>query len=270
MLRSIELTTTVLSRLDPDPVEIVNADGKSAFLLTCEHAGRAVPVSLGDLGIDAAEMDRHIAYDVGAEGLSRQMASMLDAPLIVQRYSRLVVDCNRPSAAPDCFPEVSDSTIIPANVGLSERERRRRLDEIHRPFHGTVGQLLDRRAAARRLTILVAVHSFTSRLVGGSDRPWQLGVLSNRDSSFAERFLIAFRRANPDMQAAHNEPYVVDDTSDYTIPVHGEARGLPHVLLEIRNDLIADAAGQGRLAGLIAACLNSLTSTILKELPDGR
>ena len=113
MLRSIESTTTVLSRLDPDPVEIVNADGKSAFLLTCEHAGRAVPVSLGDLGIDAAEMDRHIAYDVGAEGLSRQMASMLDAPLIVQRYSRLVVDCNRPSAAPDCFPEVSDGTIIP-------------------------------------------------------------------------------------------------------------------------------------------------------------
>jgi predicted N-formylglutamate amidohydrolase len=238
---------------------MVNAGGHSRFVLSCEHAGRAVPASLGDLGVKPTEMGGHIAYDIGAEGLSRRLSSLLDAPLVLQRYSRLVVDCNRPFAARDCFPEVSDGTLVPGNAGLTKDDRLRRFHEIHQPFHDAMAQVLDRRAAAGSRTILVAVHSFTPRLVGGPLRPWQLGVLWNRDRSFAERFLSAFQMQNPGIPSAHNQPYVVDDLADYTIPVHGEARGLPHILLEIRNDLIADEGGQARWANLVAEALGAAT-----------
>lgn len=247
----------VLSPDDPEPVEVVNPDGNSKFFLTCEHAGRTVPARLGDLGIPAAEMDRHIAYDVGAEALSRHLSVLLDAPLVLQRYSRLVVDCNRPFEAADCIPEVSDGTRVPANVGLDLEARRQRFEAIHRPFHRAVAQLLDTRAVAENPTILVSAHSFTPRLVGGAPRPWFVGALSNRDAGFADAFLSALRSAHPDIPCAHNEPYVVDDQSDYTIPVHAEARGLPHVLLEIRNDLISDHGGQQRWASLVADILTA-------------
>lgn len=245
----------VLSPLDPPPVEVVNADGRADFVLVCEHAGTIVPKRLADLGLAAADMLRHIAYDIGAEGVARALAAQLEAPLFVQPFSRLVVDCNRPFDAPDCIPEVSDGTTVPGNQRLSERDRRQRYAEIHEPFHREVALLLDRRAAEGSPTTLVAVHSFTPRLAGGPERPWQLGVLSNRDASFAKRFLAAFQGRNPAAMLAHNEPYLVDDMSDFTIPVHGEARGLPHLLLEIRNDLIGDAEGQHAWAALIAETL---------------
>lgn len=255
MLRTSEIPTSVLSAGDPQPVEVVNADGASPFVLTCEHAGRAIPASLGDLGVAPADMDRHIAWDVGAERVSRLLSERLDAPLVVQRFSRLVVDCNRPFDAPDLIPEVSDGTPVPANVGLTEVERRQRFEQIHQPFHAALSRLLDRRAAEGEPAILVAVHSFTPQLRGGPQRPWSLGVLSNRDDTFADPFLDVFQARHPDMISAHNEPYFVDDMNDYTIPVHGEGRGLPHVLLEIRNDLIGHAEGQARWAALVADAL---------------
>ncbi|MDW6026135.1 N-formylglutamate amidohydrolase [Mesorhizobium sp. BAC0120] len=268
MLQPSETPTTLLSERDPQPVETVNADGSSPFVLSCEHAGRVIPERLGDLGVGQADMDRHIAWDVGADGLSRRLSALLDAPLVLQRYSRLVVDCNRPIEAPDCFPEQSDSTPVPGNIRLTELERRRRFDEIHQPFHRELAQLLDRRVALQSPTILVAVHSFTPRLVGGPDRPWHLGALSNRDGSFTERFLAAFRARNRDVPSAHNEPYVVDDRTDYTIPVHGEARGIPHLLLEIRNDLIAAAEGQDIWAARLADALVA-AKTEKREDTDG-
>jgi predicted N-formylglutamate amidohydrolase len=261
MLQPSETPTTLLSQRDPQPVETVCADGRAPFVLTCEHAGRTIPASLGDLGVGQADMDRHIAWDVGAEGLSRRLSALLDAPLVLQRYSRLVVDCNRPFEAQDCFPEQSDGTPVPGNMRLTEPERRRRFNEIHRPFHRALSALLDQRAGLKSPTILVAVHSFTPRLVGGPDRPWHVGALSNRDGSFAERFLAAFRTRNPDAPSAHNEPYVVEDRTDYTIPAHGEARGIPHLLLEIRNDLIADAEGQHDWAARLAEALVAANRT---------
>src|SRR5689334_6976902 len=127
MLQPSKTPMTLLTPRDPQPVQTVNAGGRSPFVLTCEHAGRAVPESLGDLGgVAQADMDRHIAWDVGAEGLSKRLSTLLDAPLVLQRYSRLVVDCNRPFAAPDCFPPESDGTPIPANVGLTQGERQQR------------------------------------------------------------------------------------------------------------------------------------------------
>ena len=244
-----------MSPSDPRPVEMINLDGRASFVLVCEHAGIAIPERLDDLGLPAAEMLRHIAYDIGAEAMARQLARLLDAPLFLQRYSRLVVDCNRPFDAPDCIPEVSDGTIIPGNQRQAEPDRLRRFTEIHQPFHRELTLFLDRRAAADSPTTLVAVHSFTPRLREGPERPWKLGVLSNRDGSFAARFLSAFQRRNPTVRSAQNQPYVVDDRSDYTIPVHGEGRGLPHLLLEIRNDLVSDAEGQTTWAALVAETL---------------
>lgn len=234
-------------------------------MLVCEHAGTAIPKRLDRLGLPAAELQRHIAYDIGAEGVARQLAEALDAPLFLQRYSRLVIDCNRPFDAADCIPEVSDQTVVPANLRLAERERRQRYIEIHQPFHRELAEFLDRRAATGRPTTLVAVHSFTPRLMNGPERPWNIGVLSNRDRSFAERFLSSFQAGNPTLTSAHNQPYVVDDRSDYTIPVHGEARGLPHLLLEIRNDLIGEAEGQSKWASLIGEALIA-ANTQAKEI----
>jgi predicted N-formylglutamate amidohydrolase len=267
MLQHSNKVTKVLSPRDPEPVELVNAGGASPFVLSCEHAGRAIPESLGDLGVAPQEMERHIAYDVGAEGVSRRLSQMLDAPLVLQRYSRLVVDCNRPFDAPDCMPAVSDGTAVPVNAKLGNAARERRFVEIHQPFHEALASLLDRRTEAGQQSVLVSVHSFTPRLLGGPDRPWELGVLSNRDGSFASRFLAVFKTANPGIVSAHNEPYVVDDVSDYTIPVHGEQRGLPHLLLEIRNDLIADEPGQAHWARLVG---ETLLAANRKGNKDGR
>jgi predicted N-formylglutamate amidohydrolase len=250
---------TLLDQSDPDPVEIANPAGGSVFLLVCEHAGRAVPACLRDLGIPAAEMDRHIAYDIGAEGLARRLSRLLDAPLILQRYSRLVIDCNRPLAAVDCIPETSDGTAIPANCNPMAMDRRLRFEEIHRPFHDAVARLLDLRQRDERPAIVATIHSFTARLAN-RERPWQLGVCFNRDGGFAEKFMHVFQAANPSISAAHNEPYCVDDDSDYSIPVHGEARKLPHILLEVRQDQIADDEGQERWAQLLSRGLSQASS----------
>ncbi|WP_119300662.1 N-formylglutamate amidohydrolase [Dongia deserti] len=267
MLQSLEHSAPLLSERDPAPVEVVNPDGRSVFVLTCEHAGRHVPSRLRDLGIAATEMDRHIAYDIGAEGLARKLSTILDAPLILQRFSRLVVDCNRPFDAPDCIPAVSDGTRVPVNENLTEHDRRQRFEAIHQPFHRAVTKLLDQRANAATLTILVSIHSFTPHLTNGAPRPWLVGALSNRDPRLAQRFIAIFQTTHPGISCAHNEPYVVDDRTDYTIPVHGERRGLPHLLLEVRNDVIADYSGQERWSRLIAGSLTTAATADMEEFP---
>lgn len=254
MLPLRKVGATLLGPSDPEPVEIVNPNGASTILLVCEHAGRLIPAAMRGLGISAAEMDRHIAYDLGAEGVARKLSALLDAPLVLQRYSRLVVDCNRPFDAPDCMPEASDGTHVPGNCRLPATERTARFEAIHRPFHDAVARLLDLRARNARPTILVTVHSFTPRF-RDRDRPWHLGVCSNRDQSFARRFMDCFVAENPDIATAHNEPYPVDDASDYTIPVHGEQRGISHVLLEMRNNEITHEREQERWARRLAATL---------------
>lgn len=236
---------------DPSPFLIVRPDARSPWLLVCEHAGRAVPAALGDLGLPAAAMDRHIAYDLGAEGLTRALGERLDATAVLQPYSRLVIDCNRPGSAPDLVPAVSDGTAIPANADVGGAERAARLAAIHAPFHAAVAAVLRERAGRS----LVAVHSFTPRLAGGPPRPWHAGFCCNRDPRLARALLAETARLAPTLRLALNEPYPVDDASDYTIPVHGELPGRPHVLIEVRNELIADAAGQARWAGLLATAL---------------
>jgi len=241
---------------DPNPVEWVNASGQSPILLVCEHAGQAVPALLGDLGIAAEDMARHIAYDVGAEGLARRLAELLGSPLVLQRYSRLVIDCNRPFEAPDCVVRQSDGTAIPANADLSGIDRRRRYEEIHQPLHTKIAAALDARQAANMPMALVTLHSFTPVLRStGAVRDFEIGLLYNRDGRLAQGLATSFRDANPNVTLKLNQPYIVDDLSDYTIPVHGEKRGIAHVLIEVRNDLINDDRGQQEWAERLAAPL---------------
>jgi predicted N-formylglutamate amidohydrolase len=182
------------------------------------------------------------------------MAERLDAVLVLQRYSRLVIDCNRPHGAPDLAPAVSDTVAVPGNARRDPADLARRIAAIHTPFHDRVAAELDRRRGSR--PILVAVHSFTPALAADRRaRPWQIGLLARQDR-FALALMERIRRHGPALVTAMNEPYRIADDGDWTIPVHGEARGLPHVLIEVRNDMIRDAAGQTAMAGLIARALS--------------
>lgn len=246
---------------DPAIFTVHHPHGRSLFVLLADHAGQQVPAALHDLGLPQAELDRHIGWDIGIAGTTRALAQRLDAWAIEQTYSRLLIDCNRPLASPTLIPEVSDGTLIPGNAGLSAAQRQQRIDAIHAPYHARISAELDRRREAGIPTVLVMMHSFTPAM-NGMQRPWHAGVLYHQDTRFAHALLQALR-AEGDLVVGDNEPYSVNRNSDYAVPVHGEGRGLVHVELEIRQDLIADAAGQQawaeRLERIFRALQPSLT-----------
>ncbi|WP_049622082.1 N-formylglutamate amidohydrolase [Frateuria defendens] len=238
---------------EPAPFTVHRPDAGSPFFLTCDHAGRLVPRRLRALGLPASELERHIAWDIGAEGLARVLAGRLDAWLICQTYSRLVIDCNRPFESPTSIPLRSERTDVPGNRDLDAAAVAARREEIFLPYHRRTEDELDRRAALGRPTILVTVHSFTPVYLD-EERAWQLGVLYQRDARLAHA-LLALMREDGRWTVGDNQPYAVSDASDYAIPVYGERRGLPHVELEVRQDLIADEAGQREWGERIAAWL---------------
>ncbi len=234
---------------EPAPFVHENPTGTSPWLLTCEHGGRRLPRALGDLGLPTAAFERHIAWDIGALAVARRLAGALDAELVHQPYSRLVVDCNRPPTRPSFIPEISEATVIPGNLGLDPEARLAREKAIWRPFQDRVAEAVGGRAG------LLAIHSFTP-VYKEQVRPWQLGFLHGRAESLALELQRWFA-TEAGIEAALNEPYRVDE-DDYTIPVHGDARGRPAVLVEIRQDLIADEAGQARWADLLLRAVQSL------------
>ncbi|CTP85897.1 hypothetical protein XTPLMG730_1280 [Xanthomonas translucens pv. phlei] len=241
---------------DPPPYRVHQAQGRSPYLLIADHAGQQVPQALTGLGLPQHELDRHIGWDIGIAGVTRALAQALDAFAIEQTYSRLVIDCNRPLAAPGSIAERSDGTVVPGNLGLDAAARAARAAAIFVPYHARIAAELDRRRDAGRATILIAMHSFTPSMAGES-RPWHAGVLYQRDARFAQA-LLAELRAEPGLVVGDNQPYSVSDATDYAIPVHAEARGLAHVELEIRQDLIADPAGQRQWAQRLLSMLNRL------------
>ena len=238
---------------DPPPVTAYNAGGKSPFLLVADHAGNVFPRALGRLGLVEAELQRHIAWDIGIAGLGRLLADALDATLIQQNYSRLVIDCNRPLDAASSIPAISELTAIPGNVGLAETNKAVRASEIFRPYHDCIEAELGRRRQVGQTTALVSLHSFTP-VFKGEARPWHAAVLYNRDPRFAHR-LMALLNAEQEFTVGDNAPYSVSAATDYTIPVHAERRGLHHVLIEIRQDLLADEDGQREWAARLARLL---------------
>ena len=236
------------------PVILVNETGRSPVLLVVEHAGRRIPKALGFLGLAAGELERHIAWDIGAEGLARGLSERLDAPLVLQRYSRLVYDCNRPPEAPDAMPRLSELTPIPGNENLTADERKARVEALYRPFHAAVARLIDERDARGRRSVLVTVHSFTP-VYKGVRRSLDLGVLHDSDARFADR-LLGILDGEADLTVRRNEPYGPKDGVTHTLVLHALPRALDNVMLEVRNDLIADAAGQRRMAERLARVLS--------------
>jgi predicted N-formylglutamate amidohydrolase len=242
--------TSLLSREDAPPVHEENPPGRSPFLLTSDHFGRLIPPALGDLGLEAGELTRHIAWDIGIAGVAEALSKHLDAHLIAQRYSRLVIDCNRPPDSPSSIPRISEATVIPGNEGLARDEAKARRRQIFDPYHHRITEVIDRRLAENRPTVLVSLHSFTP-VYAGIARPWHIGTLYHRDTKLPP-LLLKWLRGEPDLVVGDNEPYAVSDETDYTIPLHGEARGLMNSGIEIRQDLIAGPTGQAEWAERLA------------------
>ena len=236
---------------DPAPVEIHNEAGASPFVLSCEHAGQAIPACLGSRSPPPEELQRHIAWDPGALAVARRLADHLDAVLLAQRYSRLVIDCNRPAGSPELAVRVSDGTAVPFNDGLRPAELDMRWREICQPFHQAVAKSIER----RHQPIIVSVHSFVRRLRDGPERVLDLGLLSRREPSLAPALREVLEERAPSLNVRFNEPYRIEDEHDYTIPVQAEARSLLHVLLEIRNDLLRDDESVDWWALLLAGAL---------------
>ena len=238
---------------EPAPYRVINATGTSAFVIVVDHASASIPRSLSNLGLPPAELARHIAWDIGALAVASVMSTALDAPLIAQNYSRLVIDCNRDPGVDSSIPGRSESSDIPGNLNLSAEEINARRAEVFEPYHAAIRALLDARLARGKATILVAQHSMTHCYAGVS-REMHAAVLYNRDRRFAGLLLEALRRESG-LLIADNEPYFVSDETDYTVPRHAEARNLPYVEIEIRQDLLLDAAGQDAWAERITAAL---------------
>ncbi|MGO9991458.1 MAG: N-formylglutamate amidohydrolase [Steroidobacteraceae bacterium] len=251
----------LLAADEPSPVIEFGRQGKSNFVIVVDHASRRIPRALSGLGLPAAELQRHIAWDIGALGVARRMAAALDAPLVAQNYSRLVIDCNRDPSVATSIPTVGESIEIPGNKGLRAEEVAARRAEIFDPYHAHVRALLDERAAAGRPTILIAQHSMTD-IFKGVRRAMHAAVLYNRDRRFAGLVLDELR-SEPALLIGDNEPYFVSDDTDYTVPHHGEARGLPHVEIEIRQDLITDDAGQDEWARCLTRVLQQAEHAFL-------
>jgi len=247
------MTDPLLSPDEPPACLVLGEPNGSPFLLVCDHAGNRIPRRLGTLGVSDSERQRHIAWDIGAAQVTRRMTERLGALAILQSYSRLVIDCNRDPGVPTSIATISEDTRVPGNENLSQAEREQRIAEIYRPYHDRIAAELDRRQAARIPTLLIAIHSFTPvyRRVA---RPWHAGMLYNRDSRLAVQ-MMALLRAEGGLTIGDNQPYAVSDESDYTIPVHAEKRGLPYGEIEIRQDLIAGAAGQGEWAERLSRLL---------------
>ncbi|WP_415182335.1 N-formylglutamate amidohydrolase [Phaeovulum sp.] len=248
------MTDTFLALDEPPAYGVVNPDGASPYVLLCEHASPRIPRGLDNLGLADADRMRHIGWDIGAQALALGLSAALDAPLFVAQYSRLVVDCNRPLGNPSMMPEVSETTEVPGNRNLDEAARQARLDALFRPYHAAIARRLDARQVAGLPTLVVGVHSFTP-VYKGQSRPWHAGILYDGAQAFGQS-IIAELALDPALTIAANEPYRID-VDDYTVPIHGDARGLPAVLLEVRHDLIGSHSGVREWTRRLSAALRA-------------
>jgi predicted N-formylglutamate amidohydrolase len=250
-------TQTLLAPDEPPPFEVVEARAPSPYLILCDHASRRIPRALGTLGVHERELERHIAWDIGAAAVARHLAGALDGWLILQNYSRLVIDCNRPLEHLGSIVERSEDTVIPGNRSLPADQARRRAESIFEPYHARIREELDGRAAKRMPAILLFMHSFTP-IFRGVARAWHAGVLFHRDRRLASPLLEALRR-EPGLLVGENEPYAGGPLTDYGLIEHAERRGLPYVELEVRQDLIESDSDQRAWAERIARLLREVT-----------
>lgn len=227
------------------------------MLLLADHASNAMPPRYKNLGLDAADMERHIAYDIGAAGVTRELAKLIDAPALLGRWSRLLTDLNRDPADPACMPEVSDQTPVPGNRNMPPAERAARLARYFTPYHRAIEERLQAFHKRTLVPCLISIHSFTPQLQGGEPRPWHAGILWDKDPRIALPLLNALRPQR-DIEVGDNEPYSAREPVGYTMAHHGTRTGLPHLQVEIRQDLLLDAKGQKSWAERLSRALKPL------------
>ncbi len=251
----------LLAFTESPAVEIVNTNGTSSAVLVCDHASNRVPAQLGTLGIDSFQLMGHIGWDPGAANVARSLSVYLDAPLVLSGYSRLVIDCNRPLYSEDSIAEQSASVQVPGNCGLLPIEKELRVDALFQPYHQAISQLLDSRI--NQSSMLLSIHSFTP-VLNGQHRPWHIGVSSGHDRGLAD-LMIRTLSHNGRFNIGDNEPYQIDDNIDYTIPFHGEGRGLPCVMFEIRQDEISSEASASEWALRLAEAYQLIENEALNS-----
>ncbi|HEY4163771.1 MAG TPA: N-formylglutamate amidohydrolase [Dongiaceae bacterium] len=256
MAESGEKTGDLLVAGDPTPFELINPEGRARLVLFSDHAGRAIPKRFGRLGLSQAELDQHIGWDIGIGALARRLAAALDAPAVLGTYSRLVIDCNRRLDDPTSIAQESDRIPVPGNRGLSEADRKARAAAIFEPYHQAVAAMVDARLKAGIMPAVLSLHSFTPRM-NGLQRPWHIGILWNRDPRLPVP-LMARLLKEPGLVVGDNEPYSGRDEHGYSVVAHAETAKLPHALIEMRQDLIGDAAGVAEWGDRLIAVLRDV------------
>lgn len=246
-----------LTESDPSPFEVINPDGASPLLLICDHASRKIPAALEDLGLPAPEFDRHIAYDIGAEHVTRNLSDTLDSRAVLAGFSRLVIDLNRPPGHPESIPKISDGTTVPANQDLTEPLIDRRIDALFNPYHEAIGHSIAHLWNRGPAPVLFSVHSFTPHFEE-QQRPWDVGILWKHDPRLAVPLME--RLSAQGLNVGDNEPYSAIEMA-YTIDAHAGAAGLATCVIEIRQDQVADADGIARWSGI----LDEVLKEILKD-----
>lgn len=248
----------LLAEDEPPPYAHLNPEGTAPVVFVCDHASHRIPRSLNRLGVGEAELARHIAWDIGAAAVTRQLSALLNAPAVLCNYSRLVIDCNRQPGDPTAIPAVSDGTPIPGNQDLPEVEQERRTNALFWPYHRAIGDSIAHlwRRFPAVPPVVFAVHSFTPQMRNGTPRPWHIGFLWNRDPRVAVPMMAALRQ-DPALCVGDNEPYSGRDIA-FTVETHAAAAGLPHVGIELRQDLIEDGQGSAAWAERLAGILEGL------------
>jgi predicted N-formylglutamate amidohydrolase len=252
MAKTKGVMNSILNAGEAHPADVKNEGGASPFLLICEHASNTVPETLGTLGLQPGDLERHIAYDIGAAGVTRALSQLLDCTAVLQNYSRLVYDCNRPPEAPGAMPAKSEIFDVPGNVGLSGEQKAARIRDIYRPFMRKLDDVIDARTCRGQQTIAVSIHSFTKTYFG-KERAVEVGLLVDRDPWLGERLAHSF----PEFVTRLNEPYGPADGVMHLMNQIAAPRGLNHLMLEIRNDLIAHKGQQQEWAKRLSVPLKN-------------
>ncbi len=236
------------------PAITINAEGRSPFVLVCDHASNRIPERYGDLGLTLAQRLEHIAWDPGALSVCQALVDLLDAPLVHSTVSRLIIDCNRDTDSPELIRTLSEDTVIGANIAVSADERARRISDYHAPFHLAIERVLERRAARVQPSVLVCMHSFTPVYLG-VPRPWPIGLIHGRDTAYTQGLFDALKAEDPTLDVGWNQPYAALNGVTLTLEKHGDGRGLDATMIEIRNNEILEPAGVAFWAARLARSL---------------
>ncbi|MBX2805558.1 MAG: N-formylglutamate amidohydrolase [Hyphomicrobiales bacterium] len=266
---TVRANPLLLDEREGSAVLVENTGGTGPFLIVCDHASNAIPASLDALGLSETALESHAAWDPGAYGIALEMARLLDAPLFRAGFSRLVYDVNRPPDSPEAIRETSEIYDVPGNRGLSQAARQARVEAIYEPYHSRLAALLDERSENARTSVLIAIHSFTP-VYHGQEREVQLGVLHDLDSRLADAVLARAPRYTS-LKTERNQPYGPTDGVTHTLQKHAVPRGLPNVMIEVRNDLITSESEQTAIAQTLSNILAQALNSVLAEnsMPGG-